>query len=89
MTIPYNASARSMTSYIKDSLVELECKKDNCVWYSDSEKSNKPYINHLDIKLLVSIIRGIILNDFVRIKKLIKYLDNICGLLNKLNLPIK
>jgi hypothetical protein len=39
MTIPYNASARSMGKYIKDSLVCVYQDHEDVYWWSDSEKN--------------------------------------------------
>ena len=90
MTIPYNSSNRSMQNYLADSLVILEDydTDDKISWYSDSEKNRKTVINDKDIILLINSLRFIIEQDFERIKKLIKYLKNVAGILNMMELPI-
>ena len=89
MTIPYNGSIRSMIQYIKSNLYQIEDnKKDGLTWYSKSEFSNKPCINHKDISLLVVCIHHIVHNDFEKIKKLMKYLRNVATVLTLLGLPI-
>jgi len=89
MTIPYNASSLSMIKYVQASLHLLE---DNCsdsvAWYSKSDKGLKPIINSKDIVVLVKSIAYIINNDFVKIKKLQKYLKNVATVLTLLGLPI-
>ena len=72
MTKPYNSSPKSMHKYIADSLVTLDCTKDDTVWYSDSEKNTRTTINGSDLWLLIKCLRSIILNDFAKIKKLSK-----------------
>jgi len=92
MTIPYNASRRSMKKYITDSLIVKEGlkenDKDNTIWYTDSERNKNILINDKDISLLINSIMWIIQNDFSKIKKLIKYLKNIASIFNVLELPI-
>jgi hypothetical protein len=44
MTIPYNISARSMIRDVKELLVRVDSTKDDCTWYTDSEKNNKALI---------------------------------------------
>lgn len=89
MTIPYNASSRSMRKYIKDNLHLVEQKNvDNLSWYSKSDKQTKPWINNKDVLVLISSIQAIIHNDFEKIKKLMKYLKNIATIFTILGLPI-
>ena len=87
MTMPYN-SVRKMIKYIKESLNTVDCNRDGCTWFSDKEKNTKACINHKDIHLLTNIIRQVVLKDFDKIKKLTKYLNDICDIFTKLNLPI-
>ena len=84
ITIPYNCSTRAMKKYIADSLVKLDCNKDKTNWYCVSETNTKQMINDKDLYLLISCLKSIIENDFVKIKKLSKYLKNIALLLNLL-----
>ena len=69
MTIPYNITARSMVADMKKMLVQVFCKKDDCTWYSDSEKNNKPCLSHKNINLLITTLRWVVENDFSKIKK--------------------
>lgn len=66
MTIPYNASMRSMRSYIAGNLRLIE-KDDNdgLVWYSRCDKQTKPLIHYKDISLLVSSIHHIVHHNFI------------------------
>ena len=86
MTIPYNASTKSMLKYIIDHLSVLDGYSTKKAWYTDDKGGEK--INHDDISLLVRSINHLISHDFVRIRKLTKYLKNIAQLFQKLNLPI-
>ena len=89
MTIPYNASSLSMRNYIKSNLYLVEQSNDNNLsWYSKTDKESKPWINNKDILLLVRCIQNIVNNDFVKIKKLMKYLKNIATILTLIGLPI-
>ena len=89
MTIPYNVSAINMKKYIISDLYLVEhLSKDGIYWYSKSEKLTGPYINNKDVFLLVSCIQEIISKDFVKIKKLMKYLRNIATILTLIGLPI-
>lgn len=83
MTIPYNSSVRSMLRYLADSLVKLDCNKDNTSLYSSSPSDNNK-INTEDLCLLIECLRFIINNDFEKLKKLSKYLRNIAIFLNML-----
>lgn len=87
MTIPYNSTTGSMKKYLAESLVRLNCNKQDGPWYSTSE-NNKQKINYKDLFLLIKCLKTIIHNDFEKIKKLGKYLLNIAKLLNLLELPI-
>lgn len=89
MTIPYNASMRSMRSYIIGNLHLIEKDgNDSLSWYSKSEKHTKPLINNKDVSLLVGSIQHIVHHDFLKIKKLMKYLRNIATVLTIIGLPI-
>lgn len=88
MTIPYNSSRRSMKKYLVDSLVKMDYDEDKCSWYSDSLNNKVNMINDKDISLLIHSLMHIIENDFRKIRKLIKYLNNIASLYNLLGLPI-
>jgi DNA-directed RNA polymerase len=88
MTIPYNASARSMGKYIKDSLVCVYKDNEDVYWWSYSEKNKKNKVNYDDINLLVTTLKSVINNDFEKIKKLTKYLKNIASVLTSIGLPI-
>lgn len=88
MNIPYNASNRSMSDYLKSELEVLEYDSDlETYWYVD-KFNNKNKINGSDINLLIKMVRGIISVDFKKITKLTKYLKNVATLCNALNLPI-
>jgi hypothetical protein len=98
MTIPYNASHRSMKSYLGDALYIIRYE-DGVSWYSThsgdqlniidlAEINNKPIINDCDLSLLISSIKEIIDNDFLKIKKLTKYLRNIANIMNMLELSL-
>lgn len=88
MTIPYNVSTRQMHNYITECLSPIESlKENNIMWYSSSEK-DKSLINTNDISLLIHFLNKIINEDFEKIKKLSKYLNNIATLFITLNLPI-
>lgn len=64
MTIPYNASHRSMKKYLTEILHKVRYDEDNKVyWYSDGTKNNLT-INDNDCRLLINCITGIIFNDF-------------------------
>jgi DNA-directed RNA polymerase len=88
MTIPYNVTPRSMVDYVKNMLIQVDCTKDGCTWYSTSAKNNKIMINHKDINLLIGTLKYVIDNYFQKIRKLTRYLKNISILFNTLNLPI-
>lgn len=90
MTIPYNATLKSMIKYIKEHLELVGCDELTKVcWYcvpNDSRK--KVTINDNDIVLMAKCINNIIFGDFEKIRRLAKYLKNVATLFNKLNLPI-
>lgn len=90
MTLPYNASKRSMKSHIIASLEELEYKDaqdPEIIWYGKSEKSDL-MINDKDLQTIINIIYDIIMNDHDKIKKLVSYLRTIATLFSKMNIPI-
>jgi len=86
MTIPYNASNRSMKKYFLDELTIKE-RKDDTTWYSDI-KDSEHCINSNDATLLIKSIEDTLVNDYAKINKLRKYLKNIAKLFNTLNMPI-
>lgn len=91
MTIPYNATMRTMTVAISKSLgepvkIENENTKEEIRWYGDLDTNI--LVNDYDICILVTLIYKIIYENHDRIKKLVKYLKNIASLHNKLNAPI-
>lgn len=88
MTMPYNSSVRAMKKYLAESLVMTDSKEDKTSWYSASDSQNKPLINDFDLYLLISSLRHIIDNDFMKIRKLTRYLKNVATILNVLGLPI-
>ena len=77
-----------MKKYLAESLVKIDSNEDETYWYSASETKNKAVINDHDLYLLISSLKYIISNDFVKIRKLTKYLKNIATILNVLGLPI-
>lgn len=87
MTIPYNSSSKSMKRYIAESLVKVDCNDEETNWYSVSENNSKR-INDSDFFLLIRCLKFIITNDFAKIKKLSKYLNNVAYIFNVLGLPI-
>ncbi len=86
MTIPYNASIRSMQRYFLGEL-HLKYEKDGVQWFSD-RASSQEVINNRDASLLVKSIVDIIMNDYEKIKKLTLYLINIAKLFDSMNMPI-
>lgn len=65
MTIPYNASYRSMKKYLTGSLHKVSFEEDNKVyWYTDTIKKSDVLINDNDCKLLINCITNIIFNYF-------------------------
>lgn len=88
MTIPYNATPRSMRKYLVSEM-EFVRNADKLSWYSQKDDQKQiNLINNKDITLLMDVIQHIINNDFEKIKKLIKYLANIATALTLLGLPI-
>jgi hypothetical protein len=87
MTIPYNASHRSMKKYVTESLIKFGYDEDISVyWYTDNNKNNDMLIN--DCKLLINCITNVIFYGYEKIKKLSKYLIKVAKLYNMLELPI-
>lgn len=88
--MPYNSSITAMKKYLAESLVKTDSREDKTSWYSATatENKNKPVINDYDLYLLISSLRYIIDNDFVKIRKLTRYLKNVATILNVLGLPI-
>ena len=101
MTIPYNATKRSMKDYLVETLEQIELdvnsdsgddgmlrnKKANLFAYGNSNNKNN-VVYDSDIVILINIIYKIIMNDYERIKRLCMYLKNVATLFNKLDLPI-
>lgn len=96
MTIPYNAKDYAMAAHMKDTLKVFDIVSNDTdsnkkeYWYRklnsiDDEKN--PKINKKDLLNLVNTFRIVIENESLKIKKLIKYLDNIakiCSILGYL-----
>ncbi len=75
MTIPYNATQRSMKKYFVDSLKLKSYDEVNKMNIYTDGKDNT--INDKDATLLIDCVKDVIFNDFNKIKKLIKYLKNV------------
>lgn len=88
MTIPYNSSAQSMKNYLVSNIHLTDCNTHGVSWYSASDGDTNSFINDRDLYLLIACLKYIISNDFVKIKKLAKYLKNVAEILNALELPI-
>lgn len=88
MTLTYNATDIAMVDYIKQNLYLTDSKSDDTTWFAVSEDNKDNLVTLKDLFLIVSLIKQITLSDFVKIKKLTKYLKNVATLLNILELPI-
>jgi len=100
MNRPYNATNRTLASYVRDLLVydrtdEISEYDDSGVlkvirksWYKISEESINNCVNFNDLELLVKCIDEIIYVKYPKIKLLTSYFHDIGLILNKLNLPI-
>lgn len=69
MTIPYNASARSMQNDILNQLT-FQYEEGKIEWFTDGVNANR--VNTHDVSLLRKIISTIIFDDCEKIKKLTK-----------------
>lgn len=87
MTIPYNASSRSMRTYLKEQLT-FHSEEGKLEWFTDGTNNTNKVNNH-DISLLISIISTIIFDDCQKIKKLTKYLQNVAKLVNIFNKQVE
>lgn len=100
MNRPYNATNRTLASYVRDLLVydhtdEISEYDDSGVlkvmrksWYKISEESINNCVNFNDLEFLVKCIDEIIYVKYPKIKLLTNYFHEIGLILNKLNLPI-
>lgn len=87
MTVPYNASHRSIKKHIISTLPVVDSTDNKLTWYGDSNCMNS-IINDKDIDVMVNIIFDILLKEHINIEKLVKYLRTVGLLFGKLNLPI-
>ena len=90
MTIPYNATRRSMNKYLTEALLfDKYDSTSNTVWYSSGTNGDKQLlISSKDTNLLINCLINVIFNDFEKIKKLTKYLKNVAMVYNAIGLPI-